>query len=848
MSFKPTSSGAFVRGVDASTGVLLQPRGSVPRASNFLLTKRGALTVCDGSQIVCAWNGVPTAGRGKAMCEFLFAPIGVSRYYLRVMKVLDQHLGKPQHQVAVDNGGPGSLNGAYRWTVTALDGAGGETDGNALGETGAVIAAGHDALITWNVVPNAAGGYNVYRTNIFGFALLIATVPQVPLGTTLVSFIDTGLPLGTQTPPATDNTQQTAMFIMSPSSGPVAYGPLSQVAIWPADLPNLDGGIQGGSGGHGGTGGGSVGTPGVTPSGVYPPGNVSFLPQIVQFVNVACIALGNSYPPQVYHDLLGTPDNPAVKVAVTAISVDSYGVVTVTTGAPHGLTAANVGACIILINGVPAPYNGCFQVITVPAPNQVTVRNLAAIGAGATSGGLMVVTTIPIFNTFTAQFDPWVAQTQYAVNSIAEPTVPNTFFYKVVSPQAGGQSGQSEPTWPLTIGGTVQDGTITWQNAGTTASAAPPPPGAAHISVYEGALWVYNTRSLNTTDGLDGPCVLRMSDVNQPNSWNPVNAAFLDKDDGFEGAGLQSFTITAQGIPPQGSLVATKLRALYQILGVFGSTNFTIQRISTDMGCLAPRTLQFVPGFGVGRLTHLGISIFDGVNDRLISPQVTPYLFPTNDPELTDITVADANWLPLAMGVMTANPAMYCVFIPIGNSNGALTRALCFDLVLKAWAIVDLPFPISATLQAQGLTSNPITLLGSFSDGTLQRWQAGDVQWATSSSGSSTPAPVAYMVRTPVVASKDPEQRIYVRRVIVIGQSGAAPVGRMTITARVNGVAQPAQTVALPATGRFAVQGAIGITSDLFDAIISGTGDITIDSFGWNIVPKPIGLLVGQCA
>jgi hypothetical protein len=30
-----------------------------------------------------------------------------------------------------------------------------------------------------------------------------------------------------------------------------------------------------------------------------------------------------------------------------------------------------------------------------------------------------------------------------------------------------------------------------------------------------------------------------------------------------------------------------------------------------------------------------------------------------------------------------------------GSSNGWLTRLFCYDLVLKAWSVVDLPFPIS---------------------------------------------------------------------------------------------------------------------------------------------------------
>ena len=84
--------------------------------------------------------------------------------------------------------------------------------------------------------------------------------------------------------------------------------------------------------------------------------------------------------------------------------------------------------------------------------------------------------------------------------------------------------------------------------------------------MFAGSLWAWNTAPTNTSNGLDGPTSLRMSDANNPNSWNPINQAFLDKDDGSEGSGLSPFTISGFGIPPEGSLVAFKQFAGYQIV------------------------------------------------------------------------------------------------------------------------------------------------------------------------------------------------------------------------------------------------------------------------------------------
>lgn len=834
MSPKPSSAGAFIKGVDASTGLYLQPRGSVPRASNLVLTKRGSLKTCDGSAILAAFNGVPTSGRGKSLCEFLFSPTGVPPYMLRLMAAPSKPLGAPQNLSAADGGGSGTpfLSGTYYWKVTAFD-SGNET--LASNEATATIAAGHVANLVWNIVPNAVG-YWVYRGNSSGAERFIySTVPQPAAGSLTVNFTDAGYTPTARLVPVADNTQQTALYVMGAWPGSFSYTdanivalfPASTVAVWGSQIPPTN----------------------TTPSGGIV-GAVAPTPQIIQFINQAIIALGNGYPPQLYSDNTGTQDNPATISHISSISVDGFGVVTVTTSTAHNLFA---GSCCS-ISTANSHYNGAFQVINVVSSTSFKVRNLAAIGQGALSAGTVNTTTSPLQSTFQAQFNAWAANTSYPYGFIAVPTVPNGYYFKVIAPANGGLSSGTQPTWPTTIGATVQDGNITWQCAGLTASAAPPPPGAAHISVYAGALWVWDTYPSNTSNGLDGTCCLRMSDINNPNSWNPVNQAFIDKDDGTEGMGLATFTITAQGIPPQGSLVASKLYALYQIVGVFGSNNFLIQRIVTNMGNIAPRTLMFVPGYGIGRLTHLGVAIFDGVNDRLISSQISPYLFPNNDPELSDINTAAQFSLFLSYAVQTVIPAMYCVLIPTASMpqtyNEQLTEILCFDLVLKSWSVVNLPFPVSAAAQAGAQGSfaplTQVTLLGSYNDGTLQRWQYGDVQWATAASGVNTPAPVAWSLRSTTVSSKDPDERLYCRRMILIGSMGNSPApSSIVMKPRVRGTVLNTQTVPIPltASGEFSIQCAVGVTDDRFDCIISGTGNVVIDNVGTHVEPKPIGIL-----
>ena len=59
----------------------------------------------------------------------------------------------------------------------------------------------------------------------------------------------------------------------------------------------------------------------------------------------------------------------------------------------------------------------------------------------------------------------WAASTAYAVGDYVQPTTPNSHYYRCT---VAGTSGATEPgTWPTT-GGTVADGTITWEDQGLT--------------------------------------------------------------------------------------------------------------------------------------------------------------------------------------------------------------------------------------------------------------------------------------------------------------------------------------------------------------------------------------------
>lgn len=563
--------------------------------------------------------------------------------------------------------------------------------------------------------------------------------------------------------------------------------------------------------------------------------------QMIEFTNQVVMALTNVYPPQVVVDP-NTATNPATTAGISSISVDAFGVVTVTCSVNHGLTSASLPASILIIGVTNAVYDGAFVVLQVVSPTGLKVRNLAAIGAGSSSGGNTQTTSMSLTSSFVPAIPSWSASTVYDQNSIVQPDTSNGHYYTAIQ---GGASAASEPSFPTGTGQTVTDGNIIWKESGLVNSTAPPPAGAAHLAVYAGALFAWNTSPVNTSNGLDGPCSLRMSDVNNLGSWNPINQAFLDKDDGTEGMGLSAFTVTAAGIPPEGSLMSFKNYATYQIIGLFGAPDFSIQRLKTSMGCIAPRTVQYVPGFGITRLAHLGFAVVDGVDDRIVSEEIRPYLFPSNDGDLSDITVMDADNAFLSWSAQTANPAMYCTAIPIGDSGGQLTRILCYDLVLKAWtAPIDLPFSIFTMAQFISEDANPITVIGGFSDGLLSRWQSGDVLWDTGATGARSPSVVDFYVKTPTLAAKDLDQRLYVRRMVVRGINTNSTAG-LSITPYFEGQEQSTfSTATLPAgTADFGSEAGLGQTVERCECGVTGSGDVELWGFSFDVVPKPAGIL-----
>lgn len=863
---RDTTQKNWVKGLSSTESVWSQPKNTLPRLSNLLLNTRGALRTCDGDLIISELNGALQPGTGPWTEIALFQPVNVNRYYIGIKKDYTKHLGLPTGPVLVDAGAGGTLlAGTYGYAVTANDGAGGETQGAG---TSITIVANHKITFSWAALPNATS-FNVYRTPpngaIPGSERLLARVAAT-------SFTDDGsLTLGTQALPGMDTTQQTPLYVIPAGS----YGDANIITLLPADAIVAVDGTPGGSGGGGGFAGGSGASGGSppTPSGSVA-GNISPIPQAVQFANKMFLALGNGVSPQVVTD--GSPPTSAV-----------------------------------------------------------------------------------ITNTFVSAYPDWATGLAVAVGDLIMPTAGNagSFVFKAIQ---SGTTGAAHPTWPQTANQQVQETSqaVIWLNTGAT-NTAPAPRGAAHAIVYAGSLWIFNTSPTTTADNFDGPSCLKMSDLNNPTSWNPINTAFLGKDDGDYGTGLATFTIAAEGISPTGSLVAFKNFKTYQVVGVFGASDFAIQEAPTDMGCVASRSIQFLPGFGIVRLTHLGFAILDaGIRDRLISEQIRPFLFGG----ISDIQTLDWNFAYFSKGAQSANPPMYMCATPLALSNlplgtgsgqvtlteivgvatftpgfyffrvtqltlnaagatietavtleveqfldtasqafvglgagsaipvgvvgyrayigiqtnaysnflaitpaqmlagvaltsfaafssqgslnsglGGLQRVFCYDMVLKAWTIIDLPFAISVLKQVRAPGTIPITISGSFNDGSTRRLQAGDVTFDG--------APVQWSMRSAEIFGKSPNERVYCRRLSIRGVTTQATLS-ITAVANIEGADQQQLQAKVylqgAASGQsdFLAQLDLGYNAMNTHVTLSGSGPAEIHALDWELVPMPAGVPV----
>ena len=377
-----------------------------------------------------------------------------------------------------------------------------------------------------------------------------------------------------------------------------------------------------------------------------------------------------------------------------------------------------------------------------------------------------------IANTFQAStnYPPWLTATVYGRGDkvIAAPAGSATSYIWVA--QNAGTSGGPTPAWTGTVGDKVHDNNIVWLNKG--AASAEGPPGAAFVFNHLNSLWVWGTAPTYTNNGpnagLDGPDSLRMSDSGNPTSFDPSNQSFIGQGDGQAAAGGGVWTQLEVGIPATAQLILFKTKSTYSVVGAFPSV--TIQEIPDGVGCVAPNTVQFIPGIGLMRLSLFGPAVFNGTRDQPISIPIRFVRFYSASRALTwrpmRLSPVDWNYIANSVSAQTVNPPGYLMLVPTVGSNGALTRAFFFDRLLKAWTVIDFPdsMKLAGALFNYAIPNNSQTLVSGYSDGIVRQIFAGDEYWDTE---QATGTPIQWNFNYPAVGA--PGTPMYYRRAIFRG-------------------------------------------------------------------------------
>lgn len=400
---------------------------------------------------------------------------------------------------------------------------------------------------------------------------------------------------------------------------------------------------------------------------------------------------------------------------------------------------------------------------------------------------------------------------------------------------------------------------------GTTVSVSggDVPPGVRHLAVHLNSVFALGTAA--TSSQKDGPSTLRVSvpatstvlAYTGGGAFPFANATHIDKDDGDFGTGMGEFTVAETGISPTSTIIVTKNFAMYQVTGLPGSTTplFSIQKVKSDMGCIAGRTMRFAPGFGLIRLTHRGFAMYDGVNDQLISEELRPYLF-ASDGYSPGIQWASA---ALSHAIVVPNPPMYLCWVPINSSFPDTVFA--YDLVRQVWTILTYPNAASCSYQRPQLnpTTNPPgptgvvqVLTGDTSAGNVRRIFAGD----TTDDGAA----ISWSAIFHRLAGASPQANAYFRRAVLKlinvtnGQTitwgvifgpnvqGATPRNKTGTLTTPNAAAPLATfngTTLVP-------QPELDMTMDLgmigtnLQMVLSGLGPITMRGLEYHVSPKPV--------
>lgn len=458
--------------------------------------------------------------------------------------------------------------------------------------------------------------------------------------------------------------------------------------------------------------------------------------------------------------------------------------------------------------------DGSLTLTTSPVTNQpIRFRGILNKVDG-TEEPFAIQSTGTVNRLFDTTAEPWTAITPDFTTDYIIPDVAYAVDQAFIAP------GHETPK--------LYDGTSLTNIVGGTGTV---PAGAKHAAFHLGAIWIWNTDS--TTGALDGPSSLRASATNDPNDWPNANQTFVSKDDGQVGMGMSSFTIVETGISPTATLVLFKNYSTHQVTDVFGGAAFSVQRIKSDMGCISPRTIQFVSGFGVIRLSHKGFALYNGVEDRLISEEVRPAIFGGEHAGIS-FTSLDFGNIERSWSVQSQNPPLYVTACPVSGTT--LTRVFIYDLIRRSWSLATFPLGMSCLNLFFTPTTSPVIHAGTATTGKILQLFNDD----ETDDGSE----IDWSFRTRAYYGRNPLEPTFWRRARVL--VAGSPRQLVKITPRVDRVDETTRELRLPSegSGAHAIETSLDVdllrTARHVQLNVSGSGHAVIRAVELHASPKPI--------
>lgn len=89
-----------------------------------------------------------------------------------------------------------------------------------------------------------------------------------------------------------------------------------------------------------------------------------------------------------------------------------------------------------------------------------------ATGGGYTAGGWALTEVAPALTAANSWAATWAASAAVETDYVVRPTTGNSYLYRCV---VAGTTGSTQPTWPTTVGASVVDNGVTWENVGVAA-------------------------------------------------------------------------------------------------------------------------------------------------------------------------------------------------------------------------------------------------------------------------------------------------------------------------------------------------------------------------------------------